>query len=354
MEVWCHLLSRFLGKKMVYAAPVSKGLLGTVFLTSCALNVPLFSHVKHYMTYSVSAIFQQYEIWRLLTARITFLDTKHLICGSLLIYYFRIFERRYGSHKFASYLLAVFTVATFLEMATVCALSRADILHISHLPSGPFGLILPLFVNYFLDIPRVAHSYFLGVPFDRQDLHLHSRAADKLRQELLVSSKEALITGLCSLAAGLVCRYNVLNIRRAISVPQALAKLCGLTLGRLLKSAPPTQTSPLGATLEIQRQQQLDMLEQHLMFSQQTRQQMGQGYTERLLPPSDPQAMWGAMPFFARRRVATPPNDTTGPVPEEQVRTLVEMGFDRQSVVRALRHSNNDVHAATSILLAEG
>jgi len=29
------------------------------------------------------------QVWRLLTSRITFLDTKDLVCGALLIYYFR-------------------------------------------------------------------------------------------------------------------------------------------------------------------------------------------------------------------------------------------------------------------------
>jgi hypothetical protein len=42
-----------------------------------------------------------FQVWRLITSKVAFLDTKDLICGALLIYYFRIFERKYGSTKFA-------------------------------------------------------------------------------------------------------------------------------------------------------------------------------------------------------------------------------------------------------------
>jgi len=50
--------------------------------------------------------------------------------------------------------------------------------------------------------------------------------------------------------------------------------------------------------------------------------------------------------------------NSTPPIPQtstnaEHVTTLVEMGFDRQSVVRALQRSNNDMNLATNLLLSE-
>jgi uncharacterized UBP type Zn finger protein len=39
---------------------------------------------------------------------------------------------------------------------------------------------------------------------------------------------------------------------------------------------------------------------------------------------------------------------------EEQVERLMDMGFDRESVVNALRAANNDLNTATNLLLQEG
>lgn len=155
-------------------APVSKGLMGCMFLTCTALNVPLFAHFRkylicklpdaflkgevgnvelwnslilkffslvtinsfsmvhvsdtllylmlcyivrknvidrwnvilylyiqyYYFCHGHSVIFHNYkctdrrfplfQIWRIASAKISFVDTKDLVCGSLLIYYFRL------------------------------------------------------------------------------------------------------------------------------------------------------------------------------------------------------------------------------------------------------------------------
>lgn len=42
-----------------------------------------------------------FQIWRLVCGRAICLDLKDTFCSSLLIYNFRIFERRYGSRKFS-------------------------------------------------------------------------------------------------------------------------------------------------------------------------------------------------------------------------------------------------------------
>lgn len=40
-------------------------------------------------------------MWRLLCGRLVCLDVKDSFCSGMLIYNFRIFERRFGSRKFA-------------------------------------------------------------------------------------------------------------------------------------------------------------------------------------------------------------------------------------------------------------
>lgn len=41
------------------------------------------------------------QLWSLLFGRLVCLDVKDSFCSALLIYNFRIFERRFGSRKFA-------------------------------------------------------------------------------------------------------------------------------------------------------------------------------------------------------------------------------------------------------------
>lgn len=371
-----------------YKAPVSKGILGCMFLTSCALNVPLLAHIKQNIVYNIPSIFEKYEIWRVLTSKLTFLETKDLVCGCLLIYYFRVFERRYGSHKFSSYLMAACTVATVLELITVFFLRQIDI-HISYLPTGPYGLIFPLFVNYYMDIPRVAQTYILGVPVTGKTLTY------LLGLQVMSTNKASMLSGICSLIAGVICRWNVLHVLDIFRVPKFLARCASFCFGWILDSSPPSEGSvPMGATLQIQHQQQLEMMEQQLLISRtgrdsrdrgnsnrfQNRQQMAQGYAERLVPPTNDGGLFGSFhtqniwsnafnpTALLRRRQQ---NDSLGepsgmvnginrnhvepssPVQEDQVTTLVEMGFDRENVVRALQTCNNDINLATVILLNE-
>jgi hypothetical protein len=68
---------------------------------------------------------------------------------------------------------------------------------------------------------------------------------------------------LCLQAAGLVWRCGVLDWLR---VPGVVARACNLTFGRLLRSQAPAQGA-LGATLELQRQQQMELLEQQLQIN---------------------------------------------------------------------------------------
>jgi membrane associated rhomboid family serine protease len=187
-----------------YKATVSKGLLGSMFLTCAAMNMPLLAHMRKYLVCKLPDIFKEGEVWRLLTSRITFLGTKDLVCGALLIYYFRVFERRYGSHKFASYLLATCTIATILETTAILVLQHLNIdLHSGgYLPPGPYGLIFPLLVSFFFDVPRVAQTHILGIPVTGKTLTY------LLGLQVCSTSAATAISGLC----GIVSIYQLDNL----------------------------------------------------------------------------------------------------------------------------------------------
>jgi membrane associated rhomboid family serine protease len=337
-----------------YKAPVSKGLMGSMFLTCTAMNMPLLAHMRKYLVCKLPDIFKEGEVWRLLTSRITFLDTKDLVCGALLIYYFRVFERRYGSHKFASYLLATCTIATILETTAILVLQHLDIdLHSGgYLPPGPYGLIFPLFVSFFFDVPRVAQTHILGIPVTGKTLTY------LLGLQVCSTSIATGISGLCGIVAGLMYRYNVLYLRRWFLVPRWMAKLSSMSVGWLLRSGAP-QEGAIGATLEIQRAQQLEMLEQQVLLSRarDVRRQQGQGFAETLVGPenywpNENGTIFGGF-LRNRRHNAVDTEESNVQPSEEQVQTLMEMGFERARVLSALRSANNDIHSATNILLHE-
>lgn len=122
-----------------------------------------------------------------------------------------------------------------------------------------YALVFSLFVNYLLDIPRVTQSYIMGIPVTGKTLTY------LLGLQVISTSKETAICGMCSLVAGVLCRWNVLFVRSLIRVPDWMARLCSTTVGRLLKSSAPQEGPfPMGATLDIQRQQQAELLEMQL------------------------------------------------------------------------------------------
>ena len=120
-----------------------------------------------------------------------------------------------------------------------------------------------------------------------------------------------------------------MNIQNWLVIPDWLARVTNLTFGRLLASSPPAD-GPMGATLEIQRQEQMERLE-HQMLLQRSRdgprqaihnscrfdinghrffsnyeflQNTGQGYAERLIGPEMQWGEPGANGQHPRRRRA--------------------------------------------------
>ncbi|KAF8792379.1 Ubiquitin-associated domain-containing [Argiope bruennichi] len=180
-----------------------------------------------------------------------------------------------------------------------------------------------------------------------------------------------MIAGICSLLAGVICRWNFLHVLDIIKVPKFIAKCFGACLGWILDSSPPVENSvPMGATLEIQRQQQLDLMEQQLLLSR-ARESRGGNSGRFHIDNKWPKGMLKDYPTSLLRRNRQRETDSSAdsaemanginqnhidastPVQEDQVKTLVEMGFERQNVVRALQSCNNDINMATVILLNE-
>jgi hypothetical protein len=67
----------------------------------------------------------------------------------LLIYYFRIFERRFGSQRFFSRNLSILLVSTMFELAILAV--AGDYLQITQLAFGPYATKATIRVYYIMD-----------------------------------------------------------------------------------------------------------------------------------------------------------------------------------------------------------
>ena len=120
---------------LVYKAPLSKSLLLVPSAISILLTL-LFQHYQKFFAYNLQAIKEDFQIWRLVCGRVICLDLKDTFCSSLLIYNFRIFERRYGSRKFSSFLLGAWTLSALFDLLLVEAAQYVFGITINSLPSG--------------------------------------------------------------------------------------------------------------------------------------------------------------------------------------------------------------------------
>ncbi|CAG2218577.1 Ubiquitin-associated domain-containing protein 2 [Mytilus edulis] len=152
-----------------YKSPSSKGLLTATLLSSFALNFP-FQQYRHYFWYNPHLIVEKQQLWRIFSSKVAYLDLKDMCCCSILMYYFRIFERRYGSRKFLSYMLSTAIISTALELSVIYLFQHLQI-KLQPLPSGPLCMLYPLFIPYYCEVPRVVFGHIFGIPMTGKSFH---------------------------------------------------------------------------------------------------------------------------------------------------------------------------------------
>ncbi|XP_072513646.1 ubiquitin-associated domain-containing protein 2 isoform X2 [Salminus brasiliensis] len=292
------------GSRGLYKAPLSKSLLLLPGALTVLLILGLPQYQKLFM-YSLQAVKQHKQVWRLVSGKLICLDVKDTFCSSLLIYNFRIFERRFGSRKFA--------VTQLLG---------------------------------YISITNKSLVYIVGL-------------------QLLTSSAYMWVVALSGLISGLLYYSNALAVQWFLQMPRWLARCSSLTLEPLFSGTEPRAEAPvgMGATLDIQRQQRMDMLDQQLLLSQLA--QFRRNAQQQQQPQEGGLLNWNRFfPGLRHRGQNRPhvqphpqqpqppqPHPLDTPVAEEQVARLMEMGFSRVDAQEALRASNNDINMATNFLL---
>ncbi|KFV93602.1 Ubiquitin-associated domain-containing protein 2, partial [Eurypyga helias] len=212
------------------------------------------------------------------------------------------------------------------------------------------GPVFALFVPFYSSIPRVQVTQVLG----------HFSITNKtlvyiLGLQLLTSGSYIWILALSGLVSGICYNSSTLKVHRILCVPSWVARIFSWTLEPIFSSAEPTNEVRvgMGATVDIQRQQRMELLDRQIMMSQvaqmrrQRQQQGGMINWNRLFPPLRHRHNANYQDHHPSDQDTPPPTE----VSEEQVARLMEMGFSRGDALEALRASNNDLNVATNFLL---
>ncbi|XP_026255480.1 ubiquitin-associated domain-containing protein 2 isoform X1 [Urocitellus parryii] len=331
-------------------APLSKSLLLVPSALSLLLAL-LLPHCQKFFVYDLQAVKNDFQIWRLICGRVICLDLKDTFCSSLLIYNFRIFERRYGSRKFASFLLGCWILSALFDFLLVEAMQYSfGITVASNLPSGFLAPVFALFVPFYCSIPRVQVAQILGPLSITNKTLIYI-----LGLQLFTSGSYIWIVAISGLISGLCYDRKMLQVHQVLCIPSWVAQFFSWTLEPIFSSSEPTSEARvgMGATVDIQRQQRMEQLDRQLMLSQfaqvrrQRQQQGGMINWNRLFPPLRQRRNINYQDGRRSEQQASPPLE----VSEEQVARLMEMGFSRGDALEALRASNNDLNVATNFLL---
>ncbi|XP_058508211.1 ubiquitin-associated domain-containing protein 2 [Solea solea] len=356
------------GSRGFYMAPLSKGLL--LVLNGLTVMLTLLPLYQQLFDYNLRAVKEEHQVWRLLCGRLVCLDVKDSFCSSLLIYNFRIFERRFGTRKFASYLFGTWCLSALMDFLLAQAFQFLFDYEVEELPAGLLAPVFALFVPFYLSIPKIPVTQVMG------HIHITSKSLVYIvGLQLLTSSPFMWLLALSGLISGGLYYSNVLHVQKFLFVPVWVSRIGRCTLEPVFSSSQPTSETPLGmgATLDIQRQQRMDQLDQQLLLAQynearrNTRPQQQPGLLQwtRLFPslrqrgqnrpPMQPHPQAQTQPSTQTHPSTQPPpldnSPSPSPVAEEQVARLVEMGFSRMDALEALRASNNDINMATNFLL---
>eukprot|EP00096_Caligus_rogercresseyi_P011479 TRINITY_DN4519_c0_g1_i1.p1 TRINITY_DN4519_c0_g1~~TRINITY_DN4519_c0_g1_i1.p1 ORF type:complete len:240 (-),score=34.22 TRINITY_DN4519_c0_g1_i1:301-1020(-) len=225
-----------------YRAPISKLLSLYVFSSHILLQYRPPQSLKC----SIPRKLDSETLLQILWSKVGFIDRTYAVLAIVLLYQFRIFERRYGSLKFSSHLLSFFVLSVTLE-AGLSALLRSD----GYLSNGPFGIFVPWFVSFYYEIPPLLNSLG-GVISQKLKVYL-------IGILLFALSLENSVAFMAAIFSGILCQVNFLWIRKFLRVPACLGSLL-LRASWIVESPLSPQLEPLGATLEIQRAMQMEQV----------------------------------------------------------------------------------------------
>ncbi|KAF4575236.1 hypothetical protein EYR40_005028 [Pleurotus pulmonarius] len=195
-------------------APVSKGLIVGCGLSS--ITVGLFD-VKHYFHLQlVPHISRHHQYWRLGLHHFAFSNSSDLFLALLVLYSTGVvIERRFGSIKFASFILTSLFVSTILEFVALILFHRVGL---NHIPSGPSALVFNILYQYSRSVPFVYQFRIFGIPLNNKSF-TYVLASQLALSHLPGSGASALV----GVLTGMLYRSDIANLKAYRVSPQVVS-----------------------------------------------------------------------------------------------------------------------------------
>lgn len=361
-----------MGKNGVFSnAPLSKLSLlfvgSTSFFTSLYITDP--TKLNRLLCMDVNRIKKYSEIWRFLTHQLLFSSTGELILGSILLYYFRLFERQMGSRKFGSFITVVSVISSIVEYISLLALNPSLDQKNSKPMIGPYPLIYAFFVLYFLKVPRLHPKLFSVAGIDISDKTLMYIAGFQL---MFSNGWSSLIPSLSGMIAGILyclpCTNSKRNPLQKFRLPKFLCRMGNffrpLLVGGGSTSNGRQNTQPYrgGHMTSSGNSSSVRGNNDSLNNARYRHTSNGNNNTntpERLIDARYSRGAFNGGGFLSgfgvggERRVMGGLGSGIPSIPpsEDQISSLMALGFDRADCIRALEQSGNNVDAAADRLL---
>jgi len=280
-------------------APVCKALAA---VTAAASFARLVLKLGPHMSLSTASLFHG-QLWRPVTHFLGVGQVPDVVVAGLAIESAILMERALGSRKFAAALISTATITASLQLLTESILSITP-------TSGAAAVFVALTCIDLVERPSVK-------PWDRL------KPAASMLYFSVFNGLSGALTAVSATLSALLWRAAF----KDFAVPVILATKVGTVYTYFFGNDAPASATAIprpGAGTDGARRRQRTISGQ------------GQHYSDTLLGDE------------------TGPGRVLHPANEEQIQTLISMGFSRQQVMRVLQITSNNVPAAVELLLSGG
>ncbi|KFD51495.1 hypothetical protein M513_07708 [Trichuris suis] len=274
--------------------------------------------------------------WKILTTKLCPSSLDELVWDCMLIYAFRNVERKFGSKKYANFLLIVVIISGCLELTVIRIWKSFQHLPFNEVVSGLYSPLCSCFVAYMATSPAAVNG---NEVFQRCAFACYAFLV-----LLRTSYHAAMFSTLCGATAGLLYISDVLKIQRWTLLPGWLVQIASkLKIPNLVSNeVAPDLMVPMGATESAQTEQLYEWWES-FRFSRDVMAQQSQDGENYVQPPVASGSLFRRIFWPGRRTEAYFSEADEARITEERVQALMSMGFsDRQQIVDVLRSVNND------------
>jgi len=290
------------GPSGFHNAPISKVIL---LVTGGVSILASIMKIKHNLDFPQLSTQTSTNFWRIVTNHVPFTTAGELLFGVILIYSFRMFERRMGTRKFGMFVLISMMIYSLLQLALYVLFKNTT------LPSGPYSFIFACLSLYISEVPSTYNFRLCGIP-----------ATDKIftyavaLQLMLANFPASFISGILGIFSASIYRSETLKLDR-FKFPASFVLFCTRYILPLIQTNKAGQRNPIAVQMNGSGE--------------------GSRRSSRIEQPvqENEEAEWQTL---------EQPSD-------QNIAFLMTLGFSQEQATEALRRSQNNLQLATNLLL---